>query len=287
MLNFTKYQGLGNDFLVIDQRPELGSVDFPSLTTTSIVRLCHRRFGVGADGLLLVLPPENDGDVRMRIFNSDGSEPEMCGNGIRCLASYLFTTDESEFSSELKIETLAGLIRASISDKNQISVSMGRPSFNPSEIPTLLKLGKFNIPEGIINIQGEDIEVYAAGMGNPHLVIKVDNLENVLLGQDGPTLENHQLFPSNTNVHFVEVKSESNVKVLHWERGCGATLACGTGACAIHAVLLKIGVVKETLHLELPGGNLTTSWQSLTSQIYMTGPATKVFSGFIAEDQLI
>ncbi len=282
MIDFRKYQGLGNDFIVIDARKYSANTvsKFKRIDNKLIRKLCDRNFGIGADGLIIAFDPIENGDILMKIYNSDGSEAEMCGNGIRCLIKCLMDSNDKQINNNLVVETKAGYIQASIKD-SQITVNMGCPITDPTKIPTLLQIGKHGIPHGKLTLGEKQINLYSVGMGNPHAIIHVEDLTKVPLSTWGPLLEKHELFPSNTNVHFVEVINREYLKMIVWERGCGPTLACGTGACASLVVTAFIGMCDYTTEVELPGGSLHVSCKSLVSPVFMTGPAKFIFSGQI------
>ncbi|HWJ02419.1 MAG TPA: diaminopimelate epimerase, partial [Verrucomicrobiae bacterium] len=228
-MKFTKMHGLGNDFIFVEYfnnpRPEL---DFPALS----VKLCDRNFGIGGDGLVLVLP-STIADARMQIFNSDGSEPEMCGNAIRCFAKYLYERGLVT-SNPMQVETLRGVLTLELQIADgvveTVRVDMGEPILAPALIPTT------GVGEMILNhrldVEGQEYQITAVSMGNPHCVTFVDDAKAVNLSEKGPKLETHDFFPRNTNVEFVQVIDRSQVIMRVWERGAGPTLACGTGACA-------------------------------------------------------
>jgi len=275
---FEKYQGTGNDFIVIDSRDYDFHKDF-LLYNFNSNNLCDRNFGIGADGIIFILKPvDKDNDARMVIYNSDNSEAEMCGNGIRCLIKFLKDTSFNNLKYEYRIETKAGL-KVSTYDKGKIRVNMGKPFFDSQIIPT-------SISEKIKNIPAKNYETnnfistgYACSMGNPHLVFFVDNLKNINLYELGPLFEKDECFPQKTNVHFCKIINRENIDVLVWERGAGATLACGTGACAIHSVAFRLGYCRNKSRIKLPGGILDIEWEDKMDDVYMTGSAKKVFSG--------
>ena len=280
MLQFSKYQGLGNDFLMVDARTA-GTDDWLGLTPERIQRLCDRRFGIGADGVILALPPRADGELRMRIFNADGSEPEMCGNGIRCLARFLADSDGDQPGRSWQIETLAGRIVPELQPQGTIRVDMGAPFLQPDQVPTTLTLGPDGIPQGELEAAGERFNVGAAGMGNPHVVIPVADLAEVDLERFGAALEVHPAFPARTNVHFVQVLSPDHLRMRVWERGAGPTLACGTGACATLVVCCRLGLADRSARLDLPGGPLWIDWDAASDHLFMTGPAEAVFDAVV------
>ena len=279
--NFSKYQGLGNDFIIIDARANNLDSLFSINKDNIIEHLCDRNFGIGADGVILILESKNKCLVRMKIFNSDGSEPEMCGNGIRCLIAFLNDNNEIKDISEIPIETKAGVILNSIDGNNNIRVNMGEPILSPQDIPTKLLMNKLTVPNGMITIDDQNLNVYAASMGNPHMIVFVNNIDEIPFDYWGKYLEKHKSFPNDTNVHFVQLIDQANIKVKVWERGCGPTLACGTGACACLVITSKLGKTLDRANVYLPGGKLEIEWPNQTGPIFMQGPALKVFSGEI------
>ena len=222
----------------------------------------------------------------MKIFNSDGSEPEMCGNGIRCLISYLINNNLVVDRNNINIETKAGVISSSVISDNDIRVNMGIPTLEPQKIPTLLTLNDQNVPSGNITINTNTLKVYAASMGNPHMISFVQNIDKIPFRDWGQYLEQHKSFPNKTNVHFVQVIDKSNIKVKVWERGAGPTLACGTGACACVVISSKLGFTFNRVSVSLPGGKLLIDWPNYANDIYMSGPAIEVFAGFIKLDDM-
>jgi diaminopimelate epimerase len=281
VLQFSKYQGLGNDFLLLDGRSLIDGEDAFGLTPEAIQRLCDRRFGVGGDGVILALPPREGGELRMRIFNADGSEPEMCGNGIRCLARFLADSDGDDPGRSWQIETLAGRIVPQLQADGRIRVDMGPPFLEPAAIPTLLEVGLAGLPQGELAIAGQILAVAAVGMGNPQVVIPVLDLEGIDLELLGAALELHPVFPARTNVHFVQVLHPGHLVMRVWERGAGPTLACGTGACATLVACHLLGLSERGARLDLPGGPLEISWDQASDHLFMTGPAQAVFDGVV------
>jgi diaminopimelate epimerase len=281
VLQFSKYQGLGNDFLLLDGRDlEDGDRAF-GLDAEAVRRLCDRRFGVGGDGVILALPPRQGGELRMRIFNADGSEPEMCGNGIRCLARFLADSDGDEPGRIWQVETLAGRIVPELRADGTIRVDMGPPLLEPAAVPTTLPLGPAGLPQGELEVEGRTFTVAAAGMGNPHVVIPVEDVEAVELERFGAALERHPAFPARTNVHFVQVLSPEHLVMRVWERGAGPTLACGTGACATLVACHRLGLCQCRARLDLPGGPLWIEWAGDGASVFMSGPAEAVFDGVL------
>ena len=284
VLQFSKYQGLGNDFLILDGRLSPSDQDDLGLTPERIQRLCERRFGVGADGVILALPARGEGELRMRIFNADGSEPEMCGNGIRCLARFLADSDGEPAGRRWQIETLAGRIVPELRQDGTIRVDMGVPFLEPAAIPTTLELGPAGVAQGCLEIAGSQFEVGSVGMGNPHVVVPVADVAAIDLERFGAALELHPAFPARTNVHFVQVLSPSHLVMRVWERGAGPTLACGTGACATLVVAHRFGLADRIARLDLPGGSLEIEWDGQTDHLFMTGPALAVFDGVVTPE---
>ena len=283
MLAFSKYQGLGNDFLILEGRQGQLSVGISEPDPEWVRRICDRRFGVGGDGLILALPPQADGDLRMRIFNADGTEAEMCGNGIRCLARYLADTDGEAPGCRWAIETPAGMIRPELMADGQLQVDMGAPFLEPTSIPTMLEFVD-GLPRGSLEIDGIPLNVASVGMGNPHVVVPVDDLSRIPFEEWGAALEVHPVFPAKTNVHFLKVHSRDRLEIRVWERGAGPTLACGTGACATLVAAVLLDLADEQAEVILPGGPLLISWPGSTGSVLMIGPAEAVFDGVITPE---
>ena len=273
-LNFIKMEGLSNDFLVTHEvTPE--SVQFVADQT---ITLCDRRRGIGGDGVILVLP-SSKADFRMRIFNSDGSEPEMCGNGIRCCALYAKTMQLS-IKQTLTFETGAGLISTELLEGGLIRVNMGSPILDAPKIPTTKANCRVLMHD--LQVDCNSFKITAVSMGNPHAVIYVDEITDILVHTWGKKIENHPFFPKKTNVEFIKVLSHSEIEMRVWERGCGETHACGTGACAaaVSGILNHLHGNKVTVHLL--GGDLQIEWDgSDSSPVFMTGPARIAFKGSV------
>jgi len=274
-LNFWKMHGLGNDYIVIDNRGgELSEEELPDLA----IKLCRRRVGIGADGLLLVCN-SRIANAKMRIFNPDGTEAEMCGNGIRCFAKYCFENGIAK--KVILVETLAGIKESYLKVEGGavtfVRVNMGSPCFEAEKIPIIGNGTFINKP---LNVDGKILMATALSMGNPHCVIFVNNIDNYPVNVIGPKVENHKLFPKRTNVEFVQVISRKRLKVRVWERGVGETLACGTGACASVVAAKVLGKVEEEAIVELPGGKLIVEYKG--NVVFMEGPAEKVFEGKIS-----
>jgi diaminopimelate epimerase len=267
--------GLGNDFIV------LGDIDVDSYDLNQLaITLCDRRLGIGADGIVLVLPSDK-ADIRMRIINSDGSEPDMCGNGIRCFAKYVFENrliDKREFA----VETFAGVMvpKLNIEDGVVVSVqvNMGKPFLDRKDIP--MRGNSANAIAEPLSINGSDFVVTSMLMGVPHTMVYADSVADVDVEREGSLIEKNEIFPEGTNVNFVEVINKNEIIVRTWERGAGATLACGTGCCAaaVSSVLNNKTDNKVTVHL--PVGDMVIEWRE-GEDVFMTGPATLVFKGEI------
>jgi diaminopimelate epimerase len=286
-LSFSKYQGLGNDFLMLDGRAASDPDFVFGLTPALVVELCDRRFGVGGDGVILALPPNNGGELRMRIFNADGTEPEMCGNGIRCLARFLADRDGDGPGRTWQIDTLAGRIVPELLPDGTIRVDMGAPFLEPAQVPTTLESGPAGLPQGELEVDGECFAVAAAGMGNPHAVIPVPLVEEIDLERFGALLEVHPAFPAKTNVHFVQVLAPDHLVMRVWERGAGPTLACGTGACATLVACHSLGLCERRARLDLPGGPLQIHWDAASGKVFMDGPAEHVFDAVIPDPRAV
>ena len=277
---FQKYHGNGNDFIIIDSRNTIIYDEFLRNKLFKVSSLCDRHFGIGSDGVIFVIDPKGSNDAKMIIYNSDNSEAEMCGNGIRCLIEYL--NNESTIKKDsFKIETKSGLKLAKY-ENGLISVSMGEPIFNPKLIPT--KINSFNkkIPFSKFNVEGFSEIGYSVGMGNPHLIFFVEDLSKIDHIFLGPILENSELFPEKTNVHFCQILDKDNLNVKVWERGAGVTLACGTGACAVHVAAYKLGLINNKSTINLPGGKLFIEWNDNNKEVIMTGEANHIFKGSYA-----
>lgn len=276
IIEFNKYHGLGNDFILIDNRRSAE----PIVTPKQAVKMCDRHFGIGADGVIFALPGQEGTDYTMRIFNSDGSEPEMCGNGIRCLARFLADLEGvSEIGKTYRIHTLAGVITPKLAENDQITVDMGIPQLIPSLIPTTLGDGAEKVINQFLEVEGKNWLVTCVSMGNPHCVTFVEDVEAIALPQIGPKFEHHPAFPQRTNTEFVQVIRPDYLKMRVWERGAGVTLACGTGACATVVAGVLTEKSASLCTVELPGGLLAINWNQTDQRIYMTGPAEKVFTG--------
>jgi diaminopimelate epimerase len=277
-MKFWKMHGLGNDYVVIDNRD--GKIHKATVAELSR-RLCNRRFSIGADGLLLVFN-SNSADVKMRIFNADGSEAEMCGNGIRCFAKYCYENNITQ-KANLTVETLAGVKQVWLTLQNDqiqsIRVDMGLPVMKRCNIPMR---GEDSCINEDLTINGETYKVTCLSVGNPHCVIFVDDLDSFPVNIIGPKIENHHLFPKRTNVEFVQVLNRSEMKVRVWERGCGETLACGTGACAAVVAGKTLQKVEDKVTVHLIGGDLDIEY---ANRLFLNGPAEKVFEGTLLQEK--
>jgi diaminopimelate epimerase len=273
-MEFTKMHGLGNDFVVVNGFDQSLPDDPGALAR----RVCDRRLGVGADGLVLVLPSAA-ADFLMRVFNPDGSEPEMCGNAIRCVALYAHRRGLTT-KRRLAVETLAGPVRPEIlSDggRETVRVDMGRPRLDRAEIPMRGPAGP--VAGEVLDAGDRSFAVTAVSMGNPHCVVFGADLDDAGFRKYGPLLEAHPAFPARTNVEFVEVLGPGEVAVRVWERGAGPTPACGTGACAVVVAGVLNGKTARRVNVRLPGGVLLIEWPDNTGPVYMSGPAEEVFTG--------
>ncbi len=280
IIDFSKFTGLGNDFIVIDLRNSNFEFLQKEINQNAVIRICDRKFGIGADGIILILPPvENNNHLKMRIFNSDGTEAEMCGNGIRCLLSFDNHLGNIYPDNKIKVETKSGLCNSSILKDGQIKVDMGKPILNSLLIPTTIEDFKNGLPSTNINIDNITLKVNAVGMGNPHLIVYYHDFENIPLERWGKSLEANSYFPNKTNVHFVNIINRNKIEVKVWERGCGPTLACGTGACACVASTYLNGYTQNSVEVSLPGGLLHIDWPDKNKAIFMTGPALSVYNG--------
>jgi diaminopimelate epimerase len=277
-ISFAKYQGLGNDFILVDNRHQAD----PLITPEQAVKWCDRHFGIGADGVIFVLPRQGETDYTMRIFNSDGSEPEMCGNGIRCLARFiadLEARDGLPVKDGYRIHTLAGIMSPKVTATGQVTVDMGLPRLLAAEIPTTLAVPTEKVVDLSLEVAGQTWSVTCVSMGNPHCITFVEDVAAISLESIGPQFEHHPVFPQRTNSEFIQVIRRDYLKMRVWERGAGATLACGTGACAS----LVAGVLNDRCDrratVELPGGPLEIEWSEADQRLYMTGPAEQTFAG--------
>jgi diaminopimelate epimerase len=270
-LRFTKMQGLGNDFVVLD-----GVRQRVDLTAAQIRRLADRRFGVGCDQVLLVERATRPGvDFRYRIFNADGGEVEQCGNGARCFARFVvdhgLTTKRA-----IRVDTAGGVIAPEIGDDGDVTVDMGVPRFAPAEIPFDAARESIVSP---LDVDGHTVEISTVSMGNPHAVQVVGDVDAAPVQTQGPRIERHPRFPQRVNAGYMQVVDRDNIRLRVWERGVGETLACGTGACAAVVVGIRRGLVDSPVRVATRGGTLTIAWAGGSAPVMMTGPAATVFEG--------
>ncbi|MBC8015431.1 MAG: diaminopimelate epimerase [Sporomusaceae bacterium] len=271
--SFSKWHGLGNDFVIINGLKE--NIDH---YRQMAIQMCDRHFGVGADGLVVLLPSEI-ADFHMKIFNADGSEAEMCGNATRCIARYVYEYGLTN-KEKITLETKAGIIKPELifidGILSTIRVDMGEPRLKRSEIPMVGNDEK--VINELLTVENSDYYITCVSMGNPHCILFVDDISDVDLSVIGPKIETNSAFPSKTNVEFVQVMNKQKVRMRVWERGAGTTMACGTGACATVVAAVLNGKTDRHVAVELDGGELLIEW-GLDNHIYMSGPATEVFRG--------
>lgn len=275
---FTKWQGTGNDFVLIDclDKPE-------DRYAAAAKEICDRHYGIGADGILLVLPSDK-ADIRMRIINADGSEAEMCGNGIRCFARYVYEAGYVS-SDEFTVETGAGILVPKIIKEDgengkiaMIQVDMGEPILEGDKIP-VAGYGMNRVINEEIIVQGQSFKMTCVSMGNPHCVVFVEDAESFPIHELGRFFETHEKFPRKTNTEFVQVLDRRHLRMRVWERGAAVTLACGTGSCATLTAAVLNNLADRRAEVRLDGGNLVIEWNEQDNHLYMTGPALQVFKG--------
>ena len=277
-MKFTKMHGAGNDYVYVNCFDE--NVSDPAATA---IKVSNRNFGIGSDGLILIMPSDK-ADVRMRMFNSDGSESEMCGNGIRCVAKYAY--DHGIVAkTEITAETGAGILTLQLFPNaankiDRVRVNMGPPRLSRAEIP-MNGMPATQVVAEELTVLDKTFRITCVSMGNPHCIIYVDDVDTFPVATYGPLIENHQLFPRRTNVEFIQIISRTEVKQRTWERGAGETLACGTGASAVCVAGVLNNVTDRKILNHLAGGDLELEWVE-NGPVFMTGPATEVFSGEIA-----
>jgi len=276
LLSFTKMHGLGNDFIVFE------APDDSVVPSADLVRaLSDRRTGIGFDQALVLLPPRKQGtDVFYRIFNSDGSEVQQCGNGARCIGSLVARKLERP---SVTMDCPGGVVRAVVRDDGQVTLDMGMPNFDPASLPFDAIREADIYP---LRVGESELRIGAVSMGNPHAVIQVPSVKSAPVDTIGPAVENHSRFPERTNVGFMEVVDRNHIRLRVWERGVGETQACGTGACAAVAVGRRWGLLDEEVEVDLPGGRLSIRWEGPGKTLWMTGPAVSVFEGTIDLDKL-
>ncbi|MDF2874197.1 MAG: dapF 1 [Sporomusa sp.] len=273
-MQFTKWHGLGNDFVIIN-----GQTEHITDYRNQALAICDRNFGIGADGLVVIMPSDI-ADFKMRIFNSDGSEADMCGNATRCVARYLYETGLTD-KTVITLDTLAGIVTPELIFEDSklviVKVDMGEPKLTRGETPMAGNSSEkaINVP---IEIDGQTYQVTALSMGNPHCVIFVDDVAKINLASIGPQFETHSLFPRKTNVEFIQVIDRNTLKMRVWERGAGITKACGTGASAALVAAVLNGHTDRQATIKLDGGDLFIQWAD-NNHIYKSGPAVEVFRG--------
>ncbi len=271
LLRFTKMHGLGNDFMVIDLIGQHAHIQ-----PKHVRQWGDRHTGIGFDQLLLVEAPTNpEVDFRYRIFNADGSEVEQCGNGARCFARFVLDK-RLTMKKRFKVETRGGVIELDVRADGQIRVDMGAPRFEPASIPFQAEAAA---PDYEVDVEGHALRLAALSMGNPHAVLRVDDLDQAPVRTLGPQLEHHPRFPQRVNVGFLQVLDRHQARLRVWERGAGETRACGTGACAAAVTAIRQGWMNSPLEMELPGGRLTLEWAGEGQPVMMTGPAVRVYEG--------
>jgi diaminopimelate epimerase len=281
-IEFLKMQGLGNDFLVFDA--PAAAADNTPLDSSKLRALGDRHTGIGFDqALMLETPRDADTRVFYRVFNSDGTEVEQCGNGARCIAALLYSR-APELGREFAMGSLGGVVRARVRDGGMVSVDMGVPDFDPRALPFLDAAAvdaAAEAPAYSLRVDGDDIQIGAVSMGNPHAVLQLSDVKTAPLERIGPSIERHPRFPRRTNVEFMQIVNPGYIRLRVFERGVGETLACGTGAGAAVAVGRRRGLLDRDVRVELPGGTAMVSWSGLGEHLWLTGPATTVFTGSI------
>ena len=280
-MKFTKMQGIGNDYVYVNCFEE--KVEDPAALAKFV---SDRHFGIGSDGLILIKPSKN-ADFTMDMYNADGSQGEMCGNGIRCVAKYVYDKGLTD-QQQILIETLAGIKYLDLTVKDgKVAlerVDMGEPELDPEKIPIIMK-GYSDETDRVLNAQikvdGKEYHMTGVSMGNPHDVVYIDDVQGLDIEKIGPKFENHERFPQRINTEFARVIDRKTVEMRVWERGSGETLACGTGACAVAVASILNGYTEREVEIRLLGGNLQIEWNEEDNHVYMTGPATVVFDGEI------
>lgn len=275
-MKFTKMHGCGNDYVYVNLFEE--QLDNPAEVS---IKVSDRHFGIGSDGLITI-GPSDKADFRMHIYNADGSEAEMCGNGIRCVAKYVYDHKLTD-KTEITVETGAGVLTLILYPENgkvqQVRVDMGEPILTPAEIPVVSQNDK--VIDEPIEVGGKTWNMTCVSMGNPHAVVFVDDTANFPLETYGPLFENHERFPKRTNTEFVQIISRTEANMRVWERGSAETWACGTGTCASVMACILNGKTEDKVLVHLRGGDLTIEYDRISNHVFMTGPATEVFSGEI------
>ncbi|MCM1425808.1 MAG: diaminopimelate epimerase [Eubacterium sp.] len=277
-MKFTKMHGCGNDYIYINGFEEkIATEEKPEL----VRKISDRHFGIGGDGAIFI-NPSHEADFEMEMYNADGSRAEMCGNGIRCVAKYVYDkglTDKTDISviSCGQIKYLKLFLKDGKVDT--VKVNMGAPELHPEKIPALIEGGKDRIVDEPILVNGREYKMTCVSMGNPHAVVFMDDVDNLNIEKIGPFFENHECFPKRMNTEFVKILDRSHVQMRVWERGTGETLACGTGCCATVVACILNGLTDETVTVKLLGGEIEITWNREENLVYMTGPAETVFDG--------
>ena len=272
-LRFTKMHGQGNDFIMLN-----GIAQKVSLTPEQTRRIADRHFGIGCDQILLVeAPTRNDTDFRYRIFNADGGEVEQCGNGARCFAHFVRDQELTD-KTELRVETLSGVIEPCIESDGSVTVNMGAPRFSPADIPFTANA---EAPRYQLDVSGQVFTVGVVSMGNPHAVQVIADVNSAPVREIGPLIEHHMRFPKRVNAGFMQVVSRTHIRLRVWERGAGETLACGTGACAAVVTGIGWGLLDECVLVSARGGELTVRWKGPGAEVFMSGTTATVYSGEI------
>lgn len=280
-LKFTKMQGLGNDYIYLNYTKEKEPDNIKEITK----KISNRHFGIGSDGVILISKSKT-ADFKMKMYNADGSEAQMCGNGIRCVGKYVYDKGLTK-QSQITIETLAGTKQLELQIQNQkvekVKVDMGEPVLEPENIP--VKASKnTNI---LLQSQDKEFNFTCVSMGNPHAITIVEHLENFEIEKYGKNLENHPIFPERANIEFIQIINKNKIKMRVWERGSGETLACGTGACAVVVACCQNQLTHNQVEVELLGGCLQIEWDKKNNHVYMIGPAKTIFEGEIKEENLV
>lgn len=281
IMEFTKMHGIGNDYVYVNCFKE--TVDNPSEVA---IKVSDRHFGIGSDGLILI-KPSDVADGKMEMYNADGSQGAMCGNGIRCVAKYMYDYGITDKTS-ISVETKSGIKYLDLNLKNgkvdTVKVNMGAPFLKASEIPVLSE--KEQVINEPVMVDGKEWKITCVSMGNPHAVTYIEDVKNLEIEKIGPKFENHEIFPDRVNTEFVHVMNRNTVEMRVWERGSGETYACGTGACAVAVASILNGLTEDEVTVKLLGGDLKIFWDREKNRVYMTGTATKVFDGEIDLTQL-
>ena len=280
MIKFTKMQGLGNDYVYIDATKEM-----PANPSKLAQNVSNRHFGIGSDGLILICP-SNVADFQMKMYNPDGSEAEMCGNGIRCVGKFVYDKHLTN-KTTLTIETLAGIKELELFLKDnqvdRVQVDMGLPIFEATQIPVVSK--ESPVLNLNLMVEDRDFTFTCVSMGNPHAITVAQDVESFPVEKYGPIIETHHFFPNKVNVEFIEILDRHNIKMRVWERGTGETMACGTGACAVAVAAILNNLTERQVSVHLPGGILQIEWNAKDNHVYLTGQATTVFEGQLIESK--